>query len=126
MAPLRSSMSRAVGVRLAQVAEPAQQLLPGREAPWHEPCLALCRVPTAEVLDHRLRMHGRLGVRCELPHRRRAPKALGAGRELREDLLVRVALADTRLERRQRFRIDACHRRVAAGPSHAISVEHFR
>ena len=65
------------------------------------------------------------GVRGELAHRRRASKPLGARRQLSEDLLVRVALADAGLERCKCFRIDACHRRVAARSSHANSLEHF-
>ena len=69
-------------------------------------------------------MHRRLRVRGELAHRRRAAEPLGAVGQLRQDLLVRVPLPDPRLERRERLRIDACHRGVAAGSSHASSVEH--
>ena len=85
IAPLRASMSRAVGRApelLAERAQAAQQLLPRRKPPRNEPRLPLGRVPAAEVLDHRLRMHGRLRVCRELPHRRRTPKPLGTRRQL--------------------------------------------
>ena len=59
---------------------------------------ALRGVPGAEVLDHGLRMDRGLRVGGELAHRRRAPEPLGARDDLRHDLLVRVALADTGLE----------------------------
>ena len=51
----------------------------------------------------------RLRVGRELAHRRRAPEPLGAGAQLREDLLVGVALADPGLELGERLR-DRCLR----------------
>ena len=46
------------------------------------------------MLDHRLRVHLRLGVGGELAHRRRAAEPLCARAQLLEDLLVRVAPPD--------------------------------
>ena len=63
---------------LAEPAQRVEQLLARREPARHEPGGALGRVPRAEVLDHRLRMHLRLRVGRELLHRRRAAEALGA------------------------------------------------
>ena len=77
------------------------------ETPWDEPRLALRVVPTPEVLDDRLRVHGRGRVLLELAHRRRAPQAFSGRAELVEDLLVRVALADPSLELGQGLGIDA-------------------
>ena len=83
---------------LAELAQHVEQLLARREPPRHEPGRALRGVPGAEVLDHGLRMHLRL------PDRRRTPSSSATGRvarrapQLREDLLVGVALADRRLE----------------------------
>ena len=65
------------------------------------------------MLDHGLRMDGRLGVRGELAHGRRAPEPLGAGDDLGHDLLVGVALADPGLELRELLRIDRGERPVA-------------
>ena len=127
IAPLRASMSRAVGVRPSS--SPSARRRPSSSSRvanrrGTSPACALRRVPAAEVLDHRLRVHGRLRVGRELAHRRRAPEPLGAVLQLLQDLFVGVPLPDARLERRQRVRIDACHRWVAAGSSHASSVEH--
>ena len=100
-------MSCAVGdpaELLPQLAQQAEQLVARREPARHEPGRALGGVPAAEVLDHGLRMDRRLRVGRELPHRRRAPEPLGARLQLLEDLLVRVALADARLERGERVR----------------------
>ena len=95
---------------LPQLAQQAEQLLPRGEPPRHEARRPLGGVPRAEVLDDRLRMDGRLRVRRELAHRRRAAEALGARAELGEDLLVGIALADSRLELRERARVDLGHR----------------
>ena len=98
---------------LAERLQEAEQLLARRETARHEPGCALGRVPRAEMLDHRLRMDGRLRVRGELAHRGRAPEPLGAGDDLRHDLLVRVALADSGLELRELLRIDRGERPIA-------------
>jgi hypothetical protein len=82
------------------------------------PCLPLGRVPGAEVLDHRLRMHRCLVVAREIPHRGRAAEALGTGAQLREDLLVRVALTDPGAERLQRRLVDALDRSGSAFAFH--------
>src|SRR5205823_6678173 len=82
-------------------------LLAAREPTRDEPGRALRPVPAAEVLDHRLRVHGCLRVGGELAHRRRAVQPLRAGAELGEDLIVGVPLTDTRLERGQGLRVDA-------------------
>jgi len=96
-----------------QLAEKADQVGRLREAARNEARLALRLVPASEVLDNRLRVHARLGVRLELAHRRRASQALGRGAQLPEDLLVRVALADSGLELRQRGRVDSPRRGAA-------------
>src|SRR3954464_8820983 len=83
----------------AEIAQKADQLLARGEPARDEAGRALRFVPAPEVLDHRLWMDGRLGVAGELPHRRRALQPPGAGSQLVEDLLVRVALADPGLER---------------------------
>ena len=49
----------------------------------------------------------------ELAHGGRAPQSLGAGDDLRHDLLVGVALADPGLELRELLRIDRGERPVA-------------
>ena len=98
---------------LAERAEEAEQLLTRREAARHEAGGALRGVPGAEVLDHRLRMDRRLRVRRELAHGGRAPEPLGAGEDLRHDLLVGVALADPGLELRELLRIDRGERPIA-------------
>ena len=103
---------------LAQRPQEAQQLLAGRKPPRDEPGCPLRRVPRAEVLDHGLGMYGRLGIRSELPHGRRAPEPFGAGDDLGHDLLVRVALADTGLELRKLLRIDRGERTVAGLSDH--------
>src|SRR6185312_10328786 len=87
--------SRRPAELLTERAQRAEQLLPGGEPARDEPGRALRGVPRAEVLDHRLRVHRGLLVRGELAHRGRASEPLGAGHDLRHDLLVRVALADT-------------------------------
>src|SRR6266849_4519631 len=58
------------------------------------------------MLDHRLRMDGRLQVGRELAHRRRAAEPFGGRFQLREDLLVGVALTQARLELGQCDRVD--------------------
>ena len=98
---------------LAEGAQQAEQLVARGEAARNEAGGALGRVPRAEVLDHRLRMHCRLRIRGELPHRGRAAEAFGAGDDLRHDLLVGVPLADTGLELRELLRIDRRERPVA-------------
>ena len=98
---------------LAERAQEAEQLLAGRETARHEPGGALRSVPRAEVLDHRLRMDGGLGVCGKLAHGGRAPEPLGAGDDLRHDLLVGVALADPGLELRELLRIDRGERPIA-------------
>src|SRR5439155_4258446 len=90
----------------AQALQELQQLLAGRKPTWDEPRLPLRGVPAAEVLDHRLRMDGRLRIGRELPHRRRAAEPLGALLQLGEDLLVGVALAQACLELGQSGRVD--------------------
>jgi len=95
---------------VAQLAEEPDQVGRLGEAARDEPGLALGLVPALEMLDDRLRVHGRLGVVLEFAHRRRTPQALGRGAQLLEDLLVGVALADSGLERGERSRIDAPHR----------------
>jgi hypothetical protein len=50
------------------------------------------------VLDHRLRVDGRLGIGGELAHRGRAAEAASALAQLSEDLIVGVALAEISLE----------------------------
>ena len=74
----------------------AEQLLARREAARHEPGGALGRVPRAEVLDHGLRMHRRLGVRRELLHRRRASEPLGARAQLRRGSARRCSACGSR------------------------------
>src|SRR5207302_7556999 len=82
---------------VAEVAQDTDELTAGREPPWNKPRGTLGLVPAAEVLDHRLRVDGRLRIRRELAHRRRAPQPIRARPELLENLLVGVALADARL-----------------------------
>ena len=90
-----------------ELTQQTYELRARREAARDKPCVALGRVPAAEVLDHRLRMDGRERVRRELPHRRRAAEPVGARLQLVEDLLVRVALAQPRLELGQSGGVDA-------------------
>jgi hypothetical protein len=72
------------------------------------------------VLDDGLRVDRRLRVGLELAHRRRAAQALRAGTQLLEDLLVRVALADSGLELGESSRINSSHSlRRPAFPGHA-------
>jgi len=61
------------------------------------------------MLDHGLRVDPRQGIGGELLHRRRPPEALGACRQLGDDLLVRVPLADPSLEGRKRLGVDLCY-----------------
>src|SRR4029077_12998947 len=91
---------------LPQVAQQPDELLTRREAARDEPGLALRRVPAPEVLDHRLGMHARLRVGGELTHRRRTSQPLRARAQLLKDLGVRVALADSGLEGRERVGVD--------------------
>ena len=81
----------------------ARELLARGEPARHQPRRPLRRVPGAEVLDHRLRVHLRLRVGRELLHRRRAAEALRGGPQLLEDLLVRVTPPDPRLELGERL-----------------------
>jgi len=92
---------------LAQFAEQANQLVRPGKASWDEASLPLRVVPAPEVLDDSLRVDRRLGVLLELAHRRRAPESFRRAAELLDNLLVRVTLADPRLELGQRFGIDA-------------------
>ena len=55
---------------LAELTQDAHELLPRRKPARDEPGGALCLVPAAEVLDHRLRVHRRLRIGGELTHRR--------------------------------------------------------
>ena len=71
------------------------------------------------MLDHRLRMHRRFRVGGELAHRRRTAEPLSGGAQLREDLLVRVALADPGLKLRELGRIDVRDRPEAPLLGHA-------
>src|SRR5919198_5712823 len=91
---------------LAQLAQQAEELVASSEAPRHQARLALGVVPAAEVLDYRLRVHGRRSVGGELAHRRRAAQSLGTAPKLVQDLRVAVALADPGLEGRESLRID--------------------
>ena len=70
--------------------------------------------------DHGLRVHRRLRVGGELAHRGRAAEALGARTQLREDLLVAVALADARAESVKALRIDTGDLRVPASLHHCV------
>src|SRR5207302_6449322 len=57
-------------------------------------------------------------------HRRRASEPFGGGPKLVEDLLVRVALADSRLEGLERVAVDVGNRAVRGLlPGHAIRIE---
>ena len=64
-------------------------------------------------------MDARLGVGRELAHRRRTAEPLRAGAQLLEDLLVRVALADSGLEGRERVGVDLGDRPVGRLTGHA-------
>ena len=96
--PRRSSRScRRDAAELGpELPELIEQLLAADEAPRREPGRALRGVPRAEVLDDGLRVDARIGVRRELPHRRRAAEPIGRRAELGEDLVVRVAAAHSR------------------------------
>src|SRR5436305_665861 len=83
------------------------------------PRRAVRLVSAADVLDHGLRVAGRLPVVGELPHRRRALQPLGAGAELIEDLFARIALPDPRLEACERIWIDVGQRPRGRLPNHA-------
>jgi hypothetical protein len=65
-------------------------------------------------------MDAGLRVAGELPHRRRAAEPFGAGGELGEDLLVRVALADAGLEGLERLPVDARERTVLGPARHRL------
>ena len=82
--PRRASRSRAVGVAAELVAELAQLRRAAPRGVMNRRGMqargALRGVPGAEVLDHRLRMHRRLRIGRELPHRRRPPQPRGARR----------------------------------------------
>src|SRR5438552_1388561 len=93
---------------LTEFTQEREQLLSRCEASRYEPCLPFRRVPAAEVLDHRLGMHGGLRIVGELAHRRRAPQPFGTRFQLGEDLIVGIALPNTLLERGQRVAIDTC------------------
>src|SRR6185503_1273979 len=101
-----------------ELAQQPDELLACGEPARHESGLPLRRVPAAEVLDHGLWMDGRLRVRRELAHRRRAAEPLGAFTQLREDLIVRVALADSGLKRGKRVGVDLRDRPVGRLPGH--------
>ena len=108
-------MSCAVGVRPSSSPSRrscADELLARREPARHQPGGALGRVPGAEVLDHRLRMHPRLRIGRELLHRRRAAEPLRRGPQLLEDLLVGVAAPDPGLELGERLRVDLGDRAI--------------
>src|SRR5581483_6588034 len=107
---------------VAELAQQAEELLPGCEPPRDETGGPLGRVPGPEVLDHGLRVDRRLRVGRELPHRRRATQPLGARLELTDDLVVRVPLADARLELGELARIDPRHRAKAGAARPANSV----
>ena len=81
---------------VSQRAELIQEIVAGEKTTREESGRALRRVPGAEVLDHRLRMHSRLGILRELTHRRRASEPFCGGAKLLEDLVVRVATAQAR------------------------------
>jgi hypothetical protein len=70
------------------------------------------------VLDHRLRVHPRAGIRTELLHRRRTPEPDRRRAERLEDLLVGVPPSDPRLELGKGLRIDAGNRPVGLLPRH--------
>jgi hypothetical protein len=72
-------------------AELVKELLPRRETARGQAGPALRGVPGAEALDHRLRMDVGAWVAVELPHRGGTAQARGAGLQLGENLLVRVA-----------------------------------
>jgi len=95
---------------LPELAQKPHELVRTREAAWHEARSALRLVPAPEVLDNGLRVDRAAGILLELPHRRRALEPLCAAGELREDLLVRVAPANSRLELGQRLPVDARER----------------
>ena len=78
---------------VAELPQLTHHLLTADEATRGQACGALRGVPGAEVLDHRLRVHRRLGVGRELAHRRRAPESHRGRLELGENLVVRVAAA---------------------------------
>jgi hypothetical protein len=64
------------------------------------------------MLDHRLGMDGRLGIRLELAHGRRASQPFRARVQLLEDVLVGVPLAHAGLEFLQLAAIDSFDRPV--------------
>src|SRR5262249_5172529 len=103
---------------LPQLTQAPQQLFLGGEPARDESGSAFGAVPAAEALDHGLRMDRRRLVFGELAHRRRAPEPAGALLQLAKDVLVRVALADSGLELRERLRVDARDRAVRALAGH--------
>jgi len=101
---------------LPQLAQQLEQLFTRCESPWHQAGRSLGGVPAAEVLDDRLWVHRRLGVRGELAHRRGAPQSLRARLELLDDVLVAVALADPSLELGESVSVEGLEQ-LACGPS---------
>ena len=79
------------GAERLQLAESSSRVAKRRGT---RPASPLRGVPAAEVLDHRLRVHGRLRVGGELPHRRGPPQPGGAVAQLLQDRVIRVALAN--------------------------------
>src|SRR5262249_61241075 len=79
----------------------------------------LRRIPGPELLDDRLRVDACPGIGGELLHRRRAAEPFRGRAELVEQLVVRVALPDRRLEPRQLLGIDPRERVEATLPGHA-------
>jgi len=105
-----------------------EEFLARREPAGDEPRCSFRGIPAPEVLDHRLWVHGSLGVGGELPHGRRPPQALGRSLKLLDDLLVGVALADSRLELRERITVDRGEKlaRIAAGHGKKCRANSFR
>ena len=105
-----------LGAELPQLLE---ELVAADEAPRRQARRALGGIPRAEVLDHGLRVHARLRIGRELPHRRRAAEPLGARAQLLEDLLVGVAPSDACAKLSERCLVDPGEGRVATtGPGH--------
>jgi len=72
---------------VAELAQQAEELLPGCEPPRDETGGPLGRVPGPEVLDHGLRVDRRLAIRRELAHRGRAAGLVPRRFATREELL---------------------------------------
>jgi hypothetical protein len=83
---------------LAERAELREQVVTRRETAWRKAREALTRVPAPEPLDDRLRMDARANVGGELAHGRRPPQPLGARPQFGEDVVVREAPPQARLE----------------------------